>query len=105
MNVPATPAFPARDALLRAVTVAGLATVALTEWLSAFDAIRAVPLAIGWVLVGIGSALTLIRRPLQLTRIARSRDPVIWLCAAGTALVLSLTAMTAVCSPPNSADA
>src|SRR5215468_4554074 len=96
-----------RDLLLRASVVFGIALLAITELLSAFAALRRVPLLVAWLAVIIGSLILVWRRGLPRGRfsLAALRDPVGILCVGGTAGILLLTAIPAVYSPPNTADA
>ncbi len=98
-----------RDRFLRGFVVFGAAVAAITEALSLFGAIRAVPLTICWlVVVAVALALAIrIRRrpPASLAPRLVPRDPVVWICIAGSAAILVLTAIAAAYSPPNSADA
>jgi hypothetical protein len=81
----------------------GVALWLVTELLSLFGAIERVPLAICWLLFvpllwfgGTGDSLSLGKvRPC----------PWVVLCAAGVAIIWTLTLVTALFSPPNSADA
>ncbi len=96
-----------RDAFLRAIVVFGAALTAITELLSLFGAIRAAPLTICWIVVAAVALAIHIKRRTRPSRVRRpiTRDPVVWICIAGSAAILILTAITAAFSPPNSADA
>lgn len=99
--------MPVRDGILRAVVLFGVALLCITEILSAFNALSRGPLVTAWLLVISLAVIRALRKRPQ-PRIALplfTRDPVILLCAAGIAAILTLTAVTAAFSPPNSADA
>jgi hypothetical protein len=83
---------------MRLAVACGVAVVAITEALSAVHAVGRVPLLICWALFAVWVAWRKWSVPVF------SRDPVVLLCAAGSAAVLALTGVTAALSPPNSAD-
>ncbi len=103
MNPP--PGAGIRDTLLRAITVLGVSLVVITESLGALDLLRRGPLILCWVGVLSLALWIAARRKFRLAAPSLSTDPVVWLCLAGTAGILALTAVTAAFSPPNSADA
>jgi hypothetical protein len=97
-----------RDLFLRAIVLIGVAVFAITELLSAFEAIHRIPLLICWIVVAAVGAVLYVRSrsaPFALRIPEAARDPVVALCTLGTAAILALTAVTAAWSPPNSADA
>ena len=78
-------------------------TVAITELLSPFQLLRRVPLAAAWTAVGIAAAVWLWRRRPGLPHLTiRPLEAAIAAVIAGIAATVGLTA---VLSPPNSADA
>jgi Dolichyl-phosphate-mannose-protein mannosyltransferase len=94
-----------RDLVLRATVVVGAAVWAITETLSVFGAVRRIPLAIAWIAVfTAGSALAWRRGRFTGIRMCRI-DWIVAAYGAACAVVLTLTAVTAAFSPPNSADA
>jgi hypothetical protein len=96
-----------RDRFLRGLVLLGVALFAVTELLSAFDLLRRIPLLACWLAVLVAGVAVWRRRApnAQLKLSAALRDPIWVLCSAGIALILVLTAITALFSPPNSADA
>ena len=86
---------------MRGLVVFGVALVAITESLSAFDLLQRGPVLLCWIAVLV-VALAAGRPRL---RFRFGADPVVWACWAAIAVVLTLTAITAASSPPNSADA
>src|SRR5262245_56280110 len=92
-----------RDRFLRAVTLFGLSIFAVTETLSAFAALRRGLLVVCWSALCIVAAFFAGRRKSR-DRIPRL-DPFAACCALAIGVILSLTAITAALSPPNSADA
>jgi hypothetical protein len=93
---------PVRDRFLRGIVLFGAALLAITEALGAFHALSRIPLIIAWLLF---FAAILPRCRFAIPRPSFRFDPVILLCAAGIIAILTLTAITAAFSPPNSADA
>ena len=91
-----------RDGFLRAVVLFGITLFLLTEVLSAFTLLKRGPLLLGWSVVAV---TVLVWKRSRFKFLPFDADPVILLCAAGCAGVLSLTAVAAAFSPPNSADA
>lgn len=90
-----------RDRLLRGVVLGGVAVVLFTEGLGAFGLIRPAPLAICWIALAAFAARKIL--PLRIARPAF--DPVVAFCCVAIAAILTLTAITAAFSPPNSSDA
>lgn len=87
---------------MRALVAFGVALVVITESLGAFDLIRRGPLIVCWgVFVAIGLVVSR-KNPFRLSLHA---DPVALICWISIAGILTLTAVTAGFSPPNSADA
>jgi 4-amino-4-deoxy-L-arabinose transferase-like glycosyltransferase len=96
-----------RDRFLRALVVFGVALVVITESLSAFDLIRRGPLIVCW---GTVLAIALVssgrkRFHFRLVPKLLNADPVGLICSVAIGAILTLTAVTAAFSPPNSADA
>ncbi|HEY4088110.1 MAG TPA: glycosyltransferase family 39 protein [Bryobacteraceae bacterium] len=94
--------MPVRDRFLRGVVLFGVALLLITEALSAFHALTRIPLLIAWLLF---LAALLPRCRFAIPRPSFRFDPVVALCAMGIATILTLTAITAAFSPPNSSDA
>lgn len=96
-----------RDRFLRALVLFGVAVVAITESLGAIGAIRRGPLILCWSAVLLMALGWTFRRRFRLRfgRASLSTDPVVLACSAGIFVILAFTAVTAACSPPNSADA
>jgi len=96
-----------RDGFLRILVIWGVALFAITEMLSAFAVLRPVPLLLCWVAaIFIGGWF--LRSRVGAFRFQLSpgiRDPIVLFCGAGIAGILILIAITALYSPPNSADA
>jgi hypothetical protein len=91
-----------RERFLMALVCFGIALVLITETLSLFQGIRRAPLIVCWTLV----ALVFAARWKSWFRFSRPRfDPVVALCVSGITAILTLTAVIAAFSPPNSADA
>jgi hypothetical protein len=82
------------------MVLAGIAVWAITETLSAFAAVRGVPLAAAWVVV-----LCVAARRRWRSLPAPRFDWVVTCYVAACAAILTLTALAAGFSPPNSADA
>src|SRR5215471_20789753 len=82
----------------------GVAVVLLTEFLSLFHLLRPWPLAVGW-LAAIAIWWKSIGRSYRFSRPALFRHPVE--CALGLVIagIAAVAALTAIASPPNSADA
>jgi hypothetical protein len=94
-----------RDRFLRALVLFGVALVVITEILGAFDLIRRGPLILCWVLVLMAALAAAKRQQFLLAGMSVDFDPVVLVCVAGVVVVLTLTAVTAAFSPPDSADA
>jgi 4-amino-4-deoxy-L-arabinose transferase-like glycosyltransferase len=92
-----------RDFFLRAIVLLGVVGFAITELLSAFGAIHRIPLLVCWIAVAAAGTVFLAKSHLRIPK--TSLDPVVVLCTAGTIVILTLTAVTAAYSPPNSWDA
>jgi Dolichyl-phosphate-mannose-protein mannosyltransferase len=93
-----------RDLLLRVFVLLGVAVAAITELLSAFHLLARGPVLVCWLaLVLVAAVFFRPRAALGLPVMAR--DPVVLVSLLGSAAILALTAVTAVASPPNSADA
>ncbi len=94
-----------RDLVLRATVLVGVAVWAITETLSLFGEVRSVPLAIAWM-VALAAACGLAWKRGQFSQVRAPRiDWVVAAYCAACAAILTLTAVTAAYSPPNSADA
>jgi len=93
-----------RERFLRALILFGAALFLSTESLSLFSLIRPAPLAIFWAAVLIAASIRAASH-LRLPRLHFPRDPVILISIAGILAILTLTAIAAAFSPPNSADA
>ena len=96
-----------RDRFLRALVVCGTALLIITESLSAFHLIRRTPVLVCWLIV-LGVALVcaaIRRRAFRLAAPSFQADPILLISSAGLIVILTLTAVTAAHSPPNSADA
>lgn len=98
-----------RESYYRAVVGFGLCLLATTEILGAASAIRQKTLAVAWMLVCLvaGSVAFSRRRDPCWRRGIRLNelDPVVVLSAIAVTLIVTLTAIAAGFSPPNSADA
>ena len=92
-----------RDFLLRALVLFGGITAAFTELLSPFHLLRRLPLAVAWTVAGIAAAVWLWRRRPGLPRI--TVRPLEAAVGAVIAAIVATVGLTAVLSPPNSADA
>ena len=90
-----------RDAILSGLLLFGVSVVVFTEVLGALYALRRGPLLLVWC-IALLSACWRIRR----VHIARQTAPLLdGLILAGIVAVFSVTLLTALASPPNSADA
>jgi Dolichyl-phosphate-mannose-protein mannosyltransferase len=97
-----TPDF--RGRFLTAAVFFGFALCAITELLSAFQGLRRTPLIICWAIVMLGMIVIAWRARWHAPRVSYN-NPIIALCVLGCAGILTLTAITAAFSPPNSSDA
>ena len=97
--------MPVRERAMQAIVLFGVAVVAITETLSAFGAVRRVPLSIDWVATVCGGIEMARRRGWFAVVKAPRIDWVVAAYGAACAAILTLTAITAAISPPNSADA
>ncbi len=88
--------------MLRGLVLAGLAVWAITEGLGIFHALRRWPLVIAWLLAGCCACL-LVRRARRSPPVRF--DIVVALYAAACCAIFACTALAAIFSPPNSADA
>lgn len=107
MRCPAPVMQSLRERLLRAVVLAGVILVLITELLGAFSLLRRLPLILCWASVVL---FVLARAFLRRSRSPRAFrppafDPVVGFCIASCAAILALTAIVAAASPPNSSDA
>lgn len=94
-----------RDRFLRALVLFGVALVVITESLGALDAVRRGPLILCWSTVVLIALVLAIRQRFRFAPTTLNADPVVLICSAGIVAILTLTAVTAAFSPPNSADA
>jgi len=92
-----------RDRFLRLLAGFGLALVILTEGLGAFHAIHRGPLLAGWAIAALILAGIASRKPIAWPK--PRFDLIVALCCPALAGIFALTAMVAIASPPNSADA
>ena len=90
---------------MRALVLFGVALVVLTESLGAIGMIRRGPLFVAWSAVLLLTLVLVIWQRFRFPATSLSTDPVVLLCAGGIGAILTLTAVTAAFSPPNSADA
>lgn len=96
-----------RDRFLRALVIFGVALFLMTELLSLFNLVRPVPLIVCWTAI-FAAALVCVARARSTLRIAAASfhvEPVLLICLFSIVAILTLTALTAACSPPNSTDA
>ena len=91
--------------ILRAVTLLALLLVGITELLSLFTELRPTPLKVLWAAVVCCGLAVVVKRQPRLQLQWKSLDPVVWFAVLGCSAILLITAVTAVVSPPNSADA
>lgn len=94
-----------RYSLLGLVTLLGTVLFAITELLGAFELIQRAPLLIAWITVAVAALVVVRLRPPSLRIRAFRPDLIVVLCVAACVLVVAITAVTAIISPPNSADA
>jgi 4-amino-4-deoxy-L-arabinose transferase-like glycosyltransferase len=93
-----------RDLSIRALTGFAAVAVLLTEALGAVGGLRPVPVAVAWVAVSAAAAAVWRWRRCELPRWPRLAA-VEWSIAAACAGISGTIALTALLSPPNSADA
>jgi hypothetical protein len=91
-----------RDFFLRGCVALGIATALLTELLSPFHLLRRGPVMVAWLLILALAAFRFARRP-KLPRFAVR--PMEGALALACAAIVTVAAVTAYLSPPNSADA
>jgi hypothetical protein len=92
-----------RDYLLRALALAGAAVALLTETLSPFHLLRRAPVAVAWCVILVAGGAYLFRnRPKWPRFVIRPWEAAI---AAVIAVIGGVVGLTAILSPPNSADA
>jgi hypothetical protein len=87
-----------RDLLLRLLVGFGVVAVLLTEFLGAFGLLRPIPLAIAWALIA-----TVVAYRFRVRKL--SFRPLESIAAAICTGIVAIAALTALLSPPNSADA
>jgi hypothetical protein len=93
-----------RDRFLRTAVAGGVAVWALTESLGWLGLLHRTALAIAWAALAMSAIAVAFHRGRPKTSIGKPCF-VIWISLAGIAAVLALTFITALLSPPNSADA
>jgi 4-amino-4-deoxy-L-arabinose transferase-like glycosyltransferase len=91
-----------REALLRRLVWLGVAVALITEVLGAFHWLRRGPLVAAWVVAGTGAVVFRRRRGRQAAGGAELFDAVL---VGGVVVILAFVGITALLSPPNSADA
>jgi hypothetical protein len=92
-----------RDFLLRALVLFGVVVALLTEVLSPFHLLRRAPLTVAWLIVALAAAALLYFRRPKFPRVAiRPLEAAI---AGVVAVIAGVVGLTAILSPPNSADA
>ncbi len=94
-----------RDALQRGFVLFAVIVGISTELLSAFSALTNIAIFVLWCLVSIAAAGVVYRRRHVLRWPGYRRRPIDWLIWGAVALVVIVTAIIALRSPPNSADA
>jgi hypothetical protein len=92
-----------RDFLLRALVLFGAVVALLTEVLSPFHLLRRAPLTAAWLAVGLAAAALLYFRRPKVPR--ASIRPLEAAIAGVVAVIAGIVGLTAILSPPNSADA
>ena len=92
-----------RDLLLRALVLFGAVVVFLTEILSPFHLLRRAPLTTAWLAVALAAAALLYFRRPKFPRV--SIRPLEAAIASVIAVIAGIVGLTAILSPPNSADA
>ena len=91
-----------RDRFLRALVIFGISLLVITEVLSWFHRLERGPLLLCWSAIACIAAVRAVRNfAIPTVRF----DPVVLLCFLSCIAILTLTAVTAAYSPPNSADA
>lgn len=93
-----------RHRFLQAVTIWGVTVCALTESLGAIHLLNRSVLAAVWTTLALAAAALVLRNKRWFAPAGRA-SIVVWLSIAGIAVIVSLTFVTAIVSPPNSADA
>ena len=96
-----------RDRFLRALVLLGVVLFVFTESLGALDLLRRGTLLVCWGIVVVGAVTFAAKRrhTFRFASLSGFGDPVTLICTIGIAAILTLTALTAAYSPPNSADA
>ncbi len=92
-----------RDRFLRALVAFGIAVWLVTEFLGALNAITRPWLLAAWALIAVASAVACLRRPVKRPGFRLDLWTALYTCAC--AVIFALTLITALASPPNSADA
>jgi 4-amino-4-deoxy-L-arabinose transferase-like glycosyltransferase len=104
-----------RLGFLASAIVCACYLAAVTESLSPFGALRPIPVFVAWIAAAAASLLWILlhrdrvwlalRGAWAMARNSAARlDPVEWLCVCGIAVILCITAVTALASPPNTVD-
>lgn len=92
-----------RDFLLRVLVAFGAVTALLTEALSPFHWLRRTPLAVAWIVIALAACGLIYKRvPVLPKAVFRPLEAAI---ALAIAAIASIAGLTAIVSPPNSADA
>jgi 4-amino-4-deoxy-L-arabinose transferase-like glycosyltransferase len=91
--------------LLRAMVVLGAAIWAVTELLSAFHLLRRGPLIATWAVLALSAGAVVTRRAGAVRHPMPRIDPFVAICVTACTCIVALTGLTAILSPPNSADA
>jgi hypothetical protein len=92
-----------RDLFLRALVLFGAVVALLTEILSPFHLLRRAPLTAAWLAVALAAAALLYFRRPELPRVPIR--PLEVAIAGVVAVIAGIVGLTAILSPPNSADA
>jgi hypothetical protein len=92
-----------RGFLLRALVLLGAVVAVLTEVLSPFHLLRRAPLTAAWLAVALGAAALLYFRRPKFPRVPIR--PLEAAVAGAIAVIAGIVGLTAILSPPNSADA
>ena len=92
-----------RDFLLRVLVAFGAVTALLTEALSPFHWLRRTPLTIAWLVIALAASVVIHkRRPVLPKLVFRPLETAV---AITIAVIAMIAGLTAILSPPNSADA
>ena len=94
---------PLRERFLKGLVWFGALLFVSTELLSVFSSVTRTALVLCWSAVALALVFRIVRNPPAVKW--RGFDPVVFICIAGSAGILALTAVAAAFSPPNSSDA